>query len=322
MKRQKMFDSSFSQYTAWSLRLASALRAALLLALPLIAWTPLQAQPQTQTQSAEDRPITRLSPSIRVTPLPASVPEISRGSIENFLLGNRLVSQEEFEAAPAIVAATGRNLVIGSGDEIYVSGIWPEDINRFDIVRSGNSYVHPQSGDTLGFEVVTVGAATLVPAAANSVSSAAPGAASKGKEDADNEVRTARILSNTVEIKAGDRLLPRVNESLVHTYYPVPAQIEAPGQIIGLLGESSLAAQFDSVVIDLGSTQGLKVGDLLSIHEAEGTVSNPLGRGNVGIPGQEVGVLMVYRIFENLSYGLILSSTLPASVAYQVRPGR
>lgn len=311
MGKQKKFDPVFKRQPDW-------LFLALLMTLPLVASGLIQAQTQTQAEPVEERAVTRLSPRIRETPLPASVPEISRSSIEKFLLGNRLVSPEVFEAAPAIVAAADRNLVIGSGDEVYVSGIWPEGINRFDIVRSGSSYEHPQSGDALGFEVVTIGSATLVSSAAASSTALK----NEADDENSNEVRTARILSNTVEIKAGDRLLPRENESLVHTYYPVPAKIEESGQIIGLLGESSLAAQFDSVVIDLGSLQGLKVGDLLSIYQAESTVSNPLGRGNVGIPGQEIGVLMIYRSFENLSYGLILNSTLPASITYQVRPGQ
>ena len=58
---------------------------------------------------------------------------------------------------------------------------------------------------------------------------------------------------------------------------------------------------------------GLEIGNVLGLYRSEGTI-RVSGREALQLPEQRYGLLMVFRVFERLSYGLILTSNRPANV--------
>ncbi len=253
-----------------------------------------------QSSDNETRTVVKLSPQIRESPLGSAVPAIPRATIEKFLSGNRVIDAEKYEAAPYILASVSGNLVIGAGDEVYLRGEWVDSVGSYDIFRPGTTYTDPVSKESLGLEAVHLGTVNLV-------------------ADAGDGIRTGIIRSNVRELKAGDRLLLRESENLQHTFYPVTPDSQISGQIIGLPGDKSMAAQYDAVVLNLGERDGLKVGDLLTIYESGEVVRDPTDKASTVLPGKQTGTVLVYRSFEKLSYALILSSTQPTSINFQVR---
>lgn len=266
------------------------------LLLSLLITGPALAQPSNN----ETRTVTRLSPQIRESPLSSAVPAIPRATIEKFLTGNRIIDAEKYESAPYILASASGNLVIGAGDEVYLRGEWRDTVISYDIFRPGTTYIDPVSKESLGLEAVHLGTVNII------------------ADEGDN-IRTGIIRNNVRELKAGDRLLLRESEDLQHTFYPGIPDTEISGQVIGLLGDKSMAAQYDAIVVNLGERDGLQVGDVLTIYESGAIVRDPTDKTSTTLPGKQTGTMLVYRSFEKLSYALILSSTQPTSVNFQVR---
>ena len=142
-------------------------------------------------------------------------------------------------------------------------------------------------------------------------------------------MRKLLINNGTKEIRVGDRLLIREESSIDATIFPTEPATAMAGQIVAFLGEETLASQLDTVVINLGLQDELNVGDILSIRK-EGTtmvdererakltlrqrIQTTFDQENLVIPGEEIGTLLVYKIFDRLSYAVILSSTEPAEL--------
>lgn len=247
-----------------------------------------------------DRTTVRLSPQVRETPLLSAIPAIPTQALAGFLSENRIVEKETFEAAPYLLASTTGNLVMGAGHEVYIRGDIDGTGATYEIFRLGAAYIDKESDELLGQEAINLGVANIV-----SVE--------------DEGMSKALIVRSQEELKAGDRLLPRVGGSIDPSFFPVPPGAELSGSVIGLLNKENRAAQFESLIIDIGARDGLKVGDLLAIYQAGESIRDPLTNERVVLPDSEIGLMLTYRTFEKLSYGVILSLTQPSSVGNTVK---
>ncbi|MFT6293954.1 MAG: hypothetical protein ACJATW_000222 [Glaciecola sp.] len=262
-----------------------------------------------------DRETVNLKPQIREVALSSAIPAISLESIENSFTRNRIVAPQVYTQAPYIVSNLGDNLAIGTGDEIYAKGTsWPAGTTSFEIYREGQSYTDESGDVNLGLELEYLGFATI----------------------SDNEgqgLRKMVINNSSKEIKVGDRFLVREESRIDATIFPTEPAEDLAGNIISFQGAGTMASQLDTVVIDLGKNDNLVIGDILSIQQDSIQVTDDVERGNmswreristaskrkqVKLPGKEIGTVLVYRTFDDLSYALILSSTEPARLYNKV----
>ena len=241
------------------------------------------------------RQVVRLSPQVRESPLTSPIPVIPRAAIDGFLAKNRIVEKEAFDAAPYILSSVSGNLLMGAGHEAYVKGDWPDGVDQYEIFRLGAAYIDTQTKELLGQEAVNLGSLRII-------------------ADEENDIKKALILSSTEELKAGDRLLPRQTGSLDTRFFPTTPTQAMSGQIIGLLNNESKAAQFETVIFDIGETEGLRVGDILTIEKSAPPVRDPISNEWVALPTKEIGVVLTYKTFAKLSYGVVLSLTEPSAV--------
>ena len=261
-----------------------------------------------------DRTEVRLGPEIRVLPLVSAIPAIPLQDIENSFTRNRIVDPAMIDAAPYIVANLGSNLVIGTGDEVYARGLWPDGTGSFEVYREGRMFFDDSGTELLGQELEYLGFASIA-------------------EDAGPGLKRMLINNSSKEIQIGDRLLVRVESSIGSTIFPSQPEAPVSGMIIAFLGASSLASQLDTVVIDLGLEDKLEVGNILSIQQPGPRIVDEVERGQLSfrqristifnpaqlqLPGKNIGTLLVYKTFEQLSYALILSSLEPAQLYNQV----
>jgi hypothetical protein len=246
------------------------------------------------------RPTVRLSPQVRETPLLSPIPAIPRQALSGFLVENRIVDIEIFESSPYILASAAGNLIVGAGHEIYARGNWESGVGSYDVFRLGVAYENQKGDQYLGQEAINLGSVEIV-------------------SDEGGDLRKALISSSKEELKAGDRLLPREATPINQNFFPSTPVGDLAGEIVGLLNNESKATQFESVVMDLGLRDGLKPGDVLSIYKAGETVRDPITGKRVELPSTEIGILMSYKIFEKVSYAVILSLTEPAVAGSHVR---
>ena len=209
------------------------------------------------------------------------------------------------------MANIGDNLTIGTGDEVYARGIWPSGASSFEVYREGTVYPGANKDEFLGIEFEYLGFASIT-------------------ESESVDLKKLVINNSSKEIRVGDRLLIREESRIGATIFPVEPSTEVSGQIIDLVDADAKASQLDTVVINLGMRDNLEVGNVLSIQQPGARVTDEVERSRMSfrerfqtffnqdrlqLPGKEIGTLLVYKTFDELSYAVILSSTEPAEVS-------
>ncbi len=261
-----------------------------------ITTTRTSSSTRTETSAGErGMKMVKLSPRIRKQGLDASVVTIPGDAILQFLSKPRVVTKEELDSAPYIVGSADDHVMMAQDNTIYVRGELDKDRVRFAVFRPGEELFDPESKEILGYEAVYAGEAYI-------------------KQYGDPA--TARITAVEREILNGDRLLP-LDKSIGETlYYPRTPDHNVEGQIISLFDALFGISKFQIAVINRGNRNGLEVGHLLETLSAGRTITDrfdPKGKTEVKLPDRRSGLMMVFRVFDKVSYGLILESTLVIS---------
>ena len=77
--------------------------------------------------------------------------------------------------------------------------------------------------------------------------------------------------------------------------------------------------QYDVVVINRGERENLEVGNVLAIYKKGAIARDRIANENIRLPSERAGLLMVFRTFDKLSYGLVLTTERPLAVSDEVR---
>lgn len=234
----------------------------------------------------------KLSPSIRKQGLDASVVTIPGDAIRQFLTKPRVVTKEELDEAPYILASDDEHLILGQDNRIYIRGELDKDRVRYTVFRPGNELVDPETDEVFGYEAIYAGEAHI-------------------KEYGDPAI--ARLTTTEREVLIGDRLLPMDKSKVSSLYYPRTPDRKIKGQIISLFDALFGIAKFQVAVINRGTRDGLEVGHLLETQSAGQTIKDRYSirdrNGNVKLPDERSGLMMVFLTFDKVSYGLMLEST-------------
>ncbi|MCC6208328.1 MAG: LysM peptidoglycan-binding domain-containing protein [Gammaproteobacteria bacterium] len=240
-------------------------------------------------------PTVKLSPGARFSSLETAIPTIPVDAIKQFLLHPRIVSDKELETSPYIVATAEDHLISGSGDKVYVRGLDPDtDEHSYNIVRKGKIYRDPaDSKRILGIEAINVADADLT---------------------ATGDPSTLVIRRANREVLKGDRLLPQLDEEPDQHFTPHAPQDRVEGQIISVLDGVSRIGRLQTVVINRGKADGLERGHVLAVYRTGEEVQDTIGdvkRADrmVKLPNERAGTLMIVRLFDNISYALVMEAT-------------
>lgn len=248
-------------------------------------------------------PLTRLSPQVRSESLERdAVQSIPAGMIEPYLTQPLLVETGALAKAPRIVASQEGRVYLGTGDRVYVKGAL-EGGKSFQVFRPSGPLRDPQTRKVLAHEAAYLGTVTLD-------REAAPGV----------DAHTFRVTETRQEMGVGDLLIP-MPPTPVRNYMPhAPAQpVEA--RVMSIHGGVSYAGQSQVVSVNRGSVDGLDVGAVLQLYHHGKTVPDPASKGVLGfgkqrikLPDEQYGNLFIFRVFNKVSYGLIMQVTAPVEV--------
>ena len=250
----------------------------------------------------------KLSPRVRgqrsdIGPI-ASVPF---HLIEPFLNEAVIFSANELETAPRIVASQEGRVKMGRGDTAYVRGALEDQQRDYRVFREPKPLYDPSTKELLGYEATFVGTALYTVPGENRV-------ASSGRP----EIIPATFTLTTLRVEAGvgDRLAP-VPPREFSNYSPHAPQSPIAGQIVSIYGDGVIyAGQNQIVSINKGARDGLERGHVLALwrNGAEVVDSTDRAKPTIKLPDERHGLLFVFRVFERLSYGLILSVQEPVKV--------
>ncbi len=260
---------------------------------PMMKVERQQTQQQVQPQPKQDLPrsgfpVVKLSPQVREQSLDSAVSTIPLDKIRQYLSRPRVVTEDELESLPYLVSYTDERLLGGGGNSFYARGIEVgKQSTQYVLLRAGQEYVDPETDDVLGYEGVYLGDARL-------------------KKLGDPS--TLEITMSNREIMRGDRLAPKEESALPFHYMPRPPTKPVRGKIIAVMDGVANIGQYQVVVLNLGRQEDVEPGHVLAVMQAGAEVDDTVDGGDVQLPDTQAGTLMVFRVFERVSYGLIVSA--------------
>jgi hypothetical protein len=103
-----------------------------------------------------------------------------------------------------------------------------------------------------------------------------------------------------------DRLVP-VPPPVTMNFVPHAPLQPVDGRIMSIYGGATLGGQNQVVAINRGSDEGVDVGAVLQLQHLGPEVRDVTDKNKlIKLPDQEIGTLFVFRVFEQISYGLIM----------------
>ena len=231
----------------------------------------------------------RLSPQIRMQGLDKdAIPSIPAGDIEPFLSQPLIVEENELANTPRIMATQEGRVNVGKNDKAYVRG----ELNggtSFQSFRPGRPLKDPETNKIIGYEAVYLGTLKLQRAA-----------------KAANEAHTFSVVTSKEEMGVGDRLLPVPPTPLLN-YMPHPPAQQVDARIVSIYGGVTQAGQNQVVSVNRGRNAGLDLGTVLELYRYGATVQDTTDKKRaVKLPDERYGDLFIFRIFNNISYGLVM----------------
>ena len=246
----------------------------------------------------------RLQPRVRSEPLPSqAITSVPAQQISAFLTESAVLEVGDIEEAPRIVAARNGQILMSRGEIVYVQG----DLRgqrQFQLVRQPRALRDPLTHEILGYEARLLGSAEAL--AADEVAPADP---------IKPLVPLARVLLRQTRLEAG--VGDRLTQAPAADFAPfVPRAPERPvdGQVISPYGEAMTASQHQVVSLNRGARDGLERGHVLALWRGAGTLARRPGAvQTASLPDERSGQMFVFRVFDRVSYALILNSQDPVA---------
>jgi hypothetical protein len=249
----------------------------------------------------------KLSPRVRSELLAnGAIASVPLHLIGPFLNEAVVFDTDELARAPRIVATQEGRVIVSRGETAYVRGELG-GARDFRLFREPRPMVDPETRQVLGYEGTYVGTAEFV-----REGGLLPGA------DAKSAVivpATFTISSTRLEAGVGDRLSPVPARDL-SAYAPHAPNGAVDGRIMSVYGEAVMAGQNQIVALNRGARDGIERGHVLALWRAGVAAVDRTdgGRTALRLPDERHGLLFVFRVFDRVSYALILSVKDPVGV--------
>ena len=241
------------------------------------------------------RDAVKLSPSARVTRLNEAVPLIDPAAIAPYINSPLVTDANEMKSAPYVVDGFNSRLILGKYDKFYARGIADQSISKYRLFKPGRHFVDPLTGESLGWEARHLGDANLL-------------------QEGDPAKLT--ITTSYEDINIRDRLRPVLSEEALPFFAPKPPKNEQiRGLILDTPNKATELGALSIIAINLGEREGLSAGDVLRVRSQKIPKEDPFNGEQYFIPEEDVGIALVFRTFEKVSYAIITDSSR------QVAPG-
>ncbi|EPO0305528.1 LysM peptidoglycan-binding domain-containing protein, partial [Acinetobacter baumannii] len=234
-----------------------------------------------------------------------SVPVIPLENIKQWLENSTILPADSITNTPYVVGTADQRVLAGKGQTIYARGQGLINGQRYAVYREGEPYYFTDNKGkkhSLGVELLQVASGVAV--------------------SSEKDITTLELTdSYNAEVRRGDRVMPEEQATLPTLFYPVDAkQVTDGGKIIRVMGSIGRAAKNSVVTLDRGTTQGIQVGQVFDITQQGESIRDPKTKEVIQLPGQQIGSLMVFRTFDQLSYAYVLESDLPIKVGSSIQP--
>lgn len=266
----------------------------------MISMVYIDGQPRITVvnRGLEGRTI-KLNPKIKTLPAESAIPAIPLTAIESYLKNSRIFNDlNELEKAPYVFASADSRVASVKGDRVYARGSFAGAAESYEAFREGQSLTDPDSGENLGYVGYQIAELDVT--------------------GVNGDIATLQITSSQFEVKAGDRLLREDHFGQVTTFFPRAPDAPIDAKVIANLSKTKKISRFDAVVINRGQRESLRQGDILAVYKHV-KVTDKFTKQRLSLPPQKVGLVMIYRPYEKLSYGIVLSATQDIEIGDQLK---
>ncbi len=278
--------------------------------------------------------IVKLSPSIRVSERDDAISAVPFESIAPFIRNLRVLSPEEFAGLPYVIsnqenrlnatysdvtyarglnARVGEEYVVARLTNIYdsfgkppetrrvlpkkhwrqVPNVWNRHEDHFNTVRPWNR----RPKNPVGYELVEVSRVRVAQA---------------------GDISVLDVIRDRTEVKPGDYILPATDQGYESTFYPHAMDSVPPGlRILATSAQKAGVGLYQIVSINGGSNQGIQPGHVFSAFRNGDVVTDSVGfrhgsfstEADVRLPEVYDGLVMIFRTFDEISYGMVMSGS-------------
>ncbi len=277
----------------------------------------------------------RLSPLVQVEKTKVgAIPSIPVAAIEPFLSQPLVIEKNGLENAPSVLGASDYRVAFSKGDLVYAKDMPKDKGLLWQIFRPGKALIDPEhdttstiwsdvaeylvltnrnndvyffdewgrSGEILGYEATYLGDA---------------------KVEKFDDVSSISIVRSVQEIYKGDRLV-LAPPTMFTNYVPHAPDKEIEGRIISVYGGVTEIGKDSIVVLSKGKLDGLEMGNVMAIYKTNQSQTSgdsqvvsrsyEIGttkRETVELPKERAGLVFIFRVFERVSYALVMQTTQP-----------
>ena len=250
-------------------------------------------------------PTVRLSPRAREQGADEvlAISSIPNNAIEPFLAQPLIVASDELEKFPRIVATPQDRVFLGSGDMAYVRGIGDTTpVVTFHVFRPAKPIYDPDDfarSKPIAYEALYLGSARVL--------------------RRDGDITTVTIVESKQEIGTGDRLVPIDHQELI-SYVPRRPEMQISGRIVSAYNGVNSVGAGTIVALNRGSKDGLEIGSVLAVLRNGKTIVDRTqsDHESVKLPDEGVGHVFVFRLFDHMSYALLVGASGPIQVGDRI----
>lgn len=277
--------------------------------------------------------VVKLSPRVRVEELDRAIPTVPINAVAPFLSRPFVADSKEIEQAPYVVGFPEGHILATTGDTFFVRSIFAATDDRYEILRPGQAYRDPDTGEILGYEAGFVAEARL---------------------ERTGDPATLTVTRAAMEVEISDRARPARDDRPIRSFIPRPAPAGVEGKIIAVLGGVTQIGQYDVVVLNRGARAGVEIGQVFEVYRGGTQRRDPVRGGDSDwnwrnqtpldtdfwfgdweitgweggdplkdpklplhretrrlndsyiVPDSRAGVVMVFRVFPRVSFALVM----------------
>jgi LysM repeat protein len=256
----------------------------------------IDGQPQIVLQRGDG---VRVEPRVRSEPIDSAITTIPYATVAAFMSKPTVLDRDQIKAAPYVLATRDLHVVMSEGDTVYARGFTsPAELgSHYNVVRVGDPLIDPDDKRLLGYDGIFTGS---------------------GHVTRQGDPTTLIMTESARESRAGDKLIPG-GVDVPLDFIPSAPRTKTNGRIISVANGVTVIGQYEVVVVNRGARDGLAPGNVLGVFDTGPLVSDTdkkgffnldkFGAKKVALPSERTGTFMVFKTFDNISYGLIMEAT-------------
>ena len=245
----------------------------------------------------------KLSPRVRIEQTAGTqIPSIPPTLIEPYLTRPLVIEPNGLDNAPMIVATEENRVILGAGNVAYARGLSNAKEETWHIYRRGKALIDPDNNLTVGYEATFLGSARVRKS---------------------GEPSTIEIIAANQEITTGDSLVA-AGQPQIPNYSPHAPSGAIRGRVMSIYGGVGTVGEGgrNSVVtLNRGKSDGIEVGHVLALLRLGAPVGAPRGSGYMAptaygamkVPDERYGLVFVFRVFDRVSYALVMDVSRPVN---------